>query len=75
MQKRAKSLARWVATVIATILIYPFLAAGLTLGVGGAGGVDRTASACAEQVAAGGRAERFWSPGDRTSRCRGRVYQ
>jgi hypothetical protein len=66
MQKRANSLALWVAAVLVSILVYPFLAAGLTSSVGPAGGVDRTAHRCADQVAPVGLGERLRSPGDRT---------
>jgi hypothetical protein len=66
MQKRANSLALWVGAVAVSILIYPLLAAGLPWSVGRAGGVDRTATRCADQVAPVGRGERLRSPGDRT---------
>ena len=74
MQKRANPLARRAARFAGAVLIFPLLAAGLTLSVGYAGGVDRGAEASADQVAPAGCLQRLRSPGDRTSRfCRGRV--
>jgi hypothetical protein len=57
-----KSLVPWVVGGLAAVLIFPLLAAVLIQSDARAGGVDRAALRCADQVAPVGRAERLQSP-------------